>query len=49
MCLINYSCSCILKKKNRCPPGGRVAAVRRVNWFGESDLDLKSIIKENLL
>ena len=23
-----------------------MAAVRRVNWFGESDLDLKSIIKE---
>lgn len=34
-----------LNEKEPLSSGGRVAAVRRVNWFGESDLDLKSIIK----
>ena len=30
------------KKKNRCPLGrGRVTAVRRANWLGKQDLDLK--------
>lgn len=28
--------------------GGRVAAVRRANWLGEQDLDLKSIISVRL-
>lgn len=31
-----------MAKKNRCPQGrGRVTAVRRANWLGKQDLDLK--------